>query len=57
MFDRVKSDGFIDDYAGVRITAKGGRFRITQATVWTLIDGHGAVHGQAAAFDRWTELG
>ena len=56
LFDRVKSDGFIDDYAGVRISAKGRRFRITQATVWTLIDGHGAVHGQAAAFDRWTEL-
>lgn len=57
LFDRVRRDGFIDDYAGVRISAKGRRFRITAATVWTLIDEQGAVHGQAAAFDRWEELG
>jgi len=56
LLDRVTRDGFIDDYAGVRISAKGRRFRIEQAAVWNLIDQAGAVHGQAAAFDRWSEL-
>lgn len=56
LLDAVTRDGSIDDYAGVRISATGRRFRIEQATVWNLIDAHGAVHGQAATFDRWTEL-
>jgi hypothetical protein len=56
LLDRVARDGFIDDYAGIRIAATGQRFRIEQATVWNLIDAAGAVHGQAATFDRWTML-
>ena len=56
LFDRVSRDGFIDDYAGVRISARHRRFRIEAATVWTLFDARGTVHGQAAAFDMWTEL-
>ncbi len=56
LLDRVSRDGFIADYAGVRISAQGRRFRIEAATVWNLVDEHGGVHGQAAAFDQWTEL-
>lgn len=56
LLERVTRDGYIADYAGVRIAATGQRFRIEQATVWNLIDDAGAIHGQAAAFDRWTEL-
>jgi len=56
LLDRVTRDGFIADYAGVRIAATGCRFRIEQATVWNLSDASGALHGQAAAFDKWTEL-
>lgn len=56
LLDRVSRDGFIADYAGVRVSLTGRRFRIEQATVWNLIDADGAVHGQAAAFSRWTEL-
>ena len=56
LLDRVARDGFIDDYAGIRIAATGQRFRIEQAIVWNLIDAAGAVHGQAATFDRWTML-
>lgn len=56
LLDRVTRHGFIDDYSGVRIAASGRRFRIEGATVWNLADSAGAVHGQAAAFDRWTEL-
>ena len=53
---RVSRDGFIDDYAGVRIAADGRRFRIEQAVVWNLVDAAGVCHGQAASFSQWTDL-
>ncbi len=56
LLERVSRDGFIDDYSGVRISAKGRRFQIAQAVVWNLIDAEGRVHGQAATFDRWRVL-
>jgi hypothetical protein len=46
----VGRDGFIDDYAGTRISATGRRFRIERAVVWNLIDAAGVRHGQAAMF-------
>jgi hypothetical protein len=54
--ERVTRDGFVDDYSGIRISAKGRRFRIENATVWNLIDAAGGIHGQAATFDHWTYL-
>lgn len=56
LLERVTRDGFITDYAGIRIAADGRRFRIEQATVWNLVDPDGSIQGQAAAFSRWTEL-
>jgi len=53
---RVARDGYIDDYAGVRIAASGRRFRIESAVVWNLIDAAGICHGQAATFERWAML-
>jgi hypothetical protein len=50
LLDRVSSDGFIDDYRGIRISATGRRFRIEQAIVWNLVDENGLRHGQAACF-------
>ena len=50
LLDRVSAHGFIDDYAGVRIGAKGRRFRIENAIVWNLIDAAGVRCGQAATF-------
>lgn len=50
LLDRVTAHGFIDDYAGVRISAKGRRFRIGPAVVWNLVDGDGVCFGQAAMF-------
>lgn len=50
LLDRVTRNGFIDDYAGIRISAKGRRFAISGATVWNLIDETGANLGQAAVF-------
>lgn len=53
LLERVTQDGIITDYAGVRISATGKRFRITNAAVWNLTDVRGAPAGQAAAFSEW----
>lgn len=56
LLERVSRDGFIGDYAGVRVSATGKRFRIEQAVVWNLVDAEGVCHGQAATFDHWQWL-
>ena len=57
LLERVSRDGFIDDYAGVRVAKDGSRFRIARATVWNLVDAAGARHGQAATFADWEAIG
>ena len=52
----VTARGFIDDYCGIRISKSGRRFRIAQATVWNLLDGHKVYAGQAAMFSQWDFL-
>lgn len=56
LLSRVREHGYIDDYAGVRISASGRRFRIEQAIVWNVLDERGERHGQAATFERWIPL-
>jgi hypothetical protein len=51
---RVAEYGFSDDYAGIRISTSGRRFRIDHATIWNVTDTDGTGHGQAATFDHWT---
>jgi hypothetical protein len=53
---QVSSQGFIANYAGVRISKSGRRFRIEQATVWNLLDHQGDYRGQAAVFSQWKYL-
>ncbi len=53
LLERVGRDGLIEDYAGVRISATGRRFHISNAAVWNLTDGAGTAVGQAAAFATW----
>jgi len=50
LLDRVSQDGFIDDYAGLRISSTGRRFRIERAIVWNIVDAEGIRRGQAATF-------
>jgi len=57
LLERVARQGYIDDYAGVRIASSGRRFRIDGATVWNLIDAKDRTVGQAAAFADWIALG
>ncbi len=56
LLDRVTRFGIIEDYAGVRISATGRRFRIANAAVWHLADEAGHPCGQAAAFSQWERL-
>ena len=53
LFEQVAQAGFIDDYAGDRVTTTGREFRIEQATVWNLLDENNQINGQAARFDSW----
>ncbi len=50
LLERVGKQGFVDDYAGVRIARSGRRFTIANATVWNLLDVTGKYDGQAAIF-------
>jgi hypothetical protein len=54
---QVGANGYIDDYAGIRVSRTGRRFRIEGATVWNLLDAVGRRCGQAATFARWHDLG
>jgi len=56
LLERTTRDGFVTDYAGIRVSRSGRRFRIEEAVVWNLVDAEGRHRGQAAAFDRWTDL-
>ncbi|MBO0611764.1 MEKHLA domain-containing protein [Thiothrix fructosivorans] len=56
LLQTVARQGYIDDYAGVRISSSGRRFLIRQAIVWNLRDAHGNYAGQAAYFDQWEYL-
>lgn len=49
---KVKKNGYVDDYRGVRISSKGRRFEIQKATVWNLLDSAGDYAGQAVTFGQ-----
>lgn len=50
LMEQVAAQGFVDDYRGVRISAKGKRFLMTSGIVWNVLDGSGTRVGQAATF-------
>ena len=56
LLEKVSSQGYIDDYSGVRVSLSGQRFMIHQALVWTLINDRLEPIGQAATFSSWTPL-
>lgn len=56
LLERVRRQGYIDDYSGVRVSASGRRFLIRRATVWNLFDAADKPCGQAAAFADWMPL-
>ncbi len=50
LLEQVAKQGYVDNYAGVRIAKGGKRFTIACGTVWNLVDAAGICHGQAATF-------
>ena len=56
MLAQLQTQGFIDNYQGIRISSQGRRFYIQQAIVWNVIDDAGAYLGQAATFNHWQFL-
>jgi len=56
LLERTRRDGYVDDYAGIRVSQSGRRFRIEQAIIWNLVDATARHRGQAATFDHWTPL-
>jgi len=56
LLDRAAEMGVIENYSGVRVSSTGRKFRIENATVWTIADGDGEKIGQAVRFDRVTRL-
>ena len=50
--ERVRRDGFVTGYRGLRITKSGKRFWIEDATVWQVTDDGGTYRGQAAMLPR-----
>jgi len=52
---QVAEKGYADDYTGVRISNKGRRFQINNATVWNVID-QNHCYGQAALIRDWVFL-
>ncbi len=57
MLQQAQTQGYIDNYSGVRISQTGQRFFIEKAIVWNLLDFQGNPCGQAATFSHWSVLG
>ncbi len=56
ILSKVTSNGYVDDYRGVRISKSGRRVLVEKATVWNILDATGRYVGHAATFDQWTYL-
>lgn len=56
LLQSVRDRGFVERYAGVRVSAQGRRFAIGGGIVWNLADDNGCNRGQAASFGQWRYL-
>ena len=56
LLSAVSSQGFIENYSGIRISKSGKRFIIQEVTVWNLRDRQGQYQGQAAVYSTWQYL-
>lgn len=48
--------GYVEGYRGVRISATGRRFLVTDAILWNVLDDRGRLAGQAATFGTWQDV-
>ncbi len=56
MLEAARIQGYYRPYEGVRVSARGRRFRIEDAVIWNVSNDRGERIGQAASFERWTFL-
>jgi PAS domain-containing protein len=56
LLDQARRKGFVDNVSGIRVSRDGRRFRIENVILWDVRDNNGNFVGQAAIYDRWTEL-
>ncbi len=56
MLEQAKTQGYIADYRGVRISSTGARFLVDQAVIWNIHKPDGAAIGQSATFAAWKYL-
>ncbi|MGC6423696.1 MAG: MEKHLA domain-containing protein [Lentimonas sp.] len=56
LLNEVRTQGYSDNYRGIRISSSGKRFYIESARIWMLLDTSGNVVGQAATFSDWEML-
>jgi hypothetical protein len=56
MLEQAKTQGYISDYRGVRISSTGKRFLVDQTIIWNIHKPDGTVIGQGATFSTWKYL-
>lgn len=56
MLQQVKTQGYISDYSGVRITSAGKRFLAERIIIWNIHKPDGTTIGQGATFSSWKYL-
>ncbi len=53
VLNEVTSNGYISNVGGVRISRSGKRIRVSDFTIWNLLDENQLQCGQAATFKEW----
>ena len=56
MLEKVKIQGYISDYSGIRISSTGKRFLVDPIVIWNIHKPDGTAIGQSATFSAWKYL-
>lgn len=56
LLETARHRGWVPGYTGIRVSASGRRFRISDVILWTVTDAGGTCHGQAALIGAVTPL-
>ena len=56
LLSNAHKEGYIDNYHGIRINAKGKKFQISNVILWNVLDEHSNIIGQAAMFKDYCFL-
>lgn len=56
MLEQAKTQGYISDYRGIRISSTGQRFLVDKAIIWNIHTANATMIGQGATFATWEFL-